>query len=171
MVNWLAQGCTGPAAKQEVTFCSSSPEPLDFSPAPWGQVLRRQVLVSGGHAAWALFKCSGEKSFSFLASVFRASTLNYANVWHGIVPLASPWQWHFFQARLQRAHFAVLSRVWSDLFYILGLKQEIRCPHEPFLTVATQGLPRSFPVWCMVPLFGVYVKAQNSKAACYWTPS
>lgn len=124
----------------------------------------------GDPAVWMLFKHSVGKRFSFLASVFRVSTLNYDNVWHGIVLPASPWQLHFFQARLQRAHFAVLSIVWNDLFYTLCLKQEIWCPHMSFLTVATQGLPMSFLVGCMFSLFGVLSSLPLStefKAAYY----
>ena len=92
----------------------------------------------------------------------------------GLCCLLAPDNWNFFQARFQGAHFAVLSRVWSDLFCILSLKQEIWCPQEPFLTVATQGPATSFPVWCMAPVFKVWssnLKAQSSEAACCWTPS
>lgn len=62
---------------------------------------------------------------------------------------------HYIASRHgSRVHSAGLSRVWSDRLSSLGWRQEVRCPREPSVTAATQGLPMSFLVGRAVPLFG-----------------
>ena len=140
-MNCLVQSCPRHTAKPEVKAPPLSPAPLDSSTTARGQGLRRRVLVSGAPIARTLFQ-RAEMRLSFLASVYRASTLNYDNVGHGTVLPASPRQSHCFQARLQRVHSAVLSRVWSNRLQSLCLRQEVWRPGEPFVTAATRGLLR-----------------------------
>ena len=163
MVSVLKQTYQGPEWWIDLLKVAQGKQPsqrlysLPWVPAPSGLVLRRPDLVSAGPpAAWMLFKHL-RRRFFFPASVFRASPLNYDNAWPGAVLPASPWQLNSFQAWFQGTHFAVLSRVWSDLFCILSLKQEIWCPQEPFLTVATQGLPMSFRLVHGAPLRSVVI--------------
>lgn len=94
---------------------------------------------------------------------FSVPTLNYDDVWHEIVSPAGPWKLHFFWGRLQRIHFAVLSRsgvtysspsAWNTKLIAL-MSHFSQQPLRDFLHTS------SLPGWC--PPLGChhFIKIQN----------